>query len=82
MLPLTSIAAFIWDGIYVGVTASKAMRNTMIISAFVIFLPVYYSTIHILGNNGLWLALELFMIARGITMWITAPRAIYQKQKL
>ncbi|MBE0650446.1 MAG: MATE family efflux transporter, partial [Bacteroidales bacterium] len=67
ILPLTSTAAFIWDGIYVGVTASKAMRNTMIISAFVIFLPTYYGTVHTIGNNGLWLALELFMIARGIT---------------
>ena len=79
LLPITSIAAFIWDGIYVGVTASKAMRNTMIISAFVIFLPAYYGTIHSLGNNALWLALELFMIARGVTMWITAPKAIYQR---
>jgi MATE family multidrug resistance protein len=77
LLPLTSIAAFIWDGVYVGVTASKAMRNTMIVSGIIIFLPVYYGTIHIFGNHGLWLALELFMIARGLTMWITAPKAVY-----
>ena len=78
ILPLTSIAAFIWDGVYVGVTASKAMRNTMIISGIVIFLPVYYGTINIFGNHGLWLALELFMIARGITMWATASKSVYK----
>jgi len=78
ILPLTSIAAFIWDGVYVGVTASKAMRNTMIASSFIIFLPAYYGTIHILGNHGLWLAMELFMIARGLTMWVAAPKAVYK----
>ena len=78
ILPLTSTAAFIWDGVYVGVTASKAMRNTMIVSGIIIFLPVYYGTIHVFGNHGLWLALELFMIARGLTMWITAPKAVYK----
>lgn len=78
LLPLISIAAFIWDGVYVGVTASKAMRNTMIVSAFIIFLPSYYGTIHLLENNGLWLSLELFMVARGITMWIAARKSVYK----
>jgi len=79
LLPLTSMAAFIWDGIYVGVTASKAMRNTMIISSLFIFLPVFYISFPLLHNQGLWLALNLFMIGRGVSMWIIAPRAIYVK---
>ena len=69
IIPLTSTSAFIWDGIYVGVTKSKGMRNVMIISTIVVFLPAYYLTRNIWENHGLWLALNLFMAARGIMMW-------------
>ena len=78
LLPLTSIAAFIWDGIYVGVTASKAMRNTMIVSVLLVFLPAFYLLFPVYGNHGLWLALQLFMIARGTSMWLMANKAVYR----
>ncbi len=70
IIPITSTAAFIWDGIYVGITASKEMRNAMIISSLVIFLPAYYLTRNLMGNDALWLALNLFMAARTILMWL------------
>ncbi len=70
IIPLTGQAAFLWDGIYIGLTASKAMRNTMVFSAFLVFLPVYYGLVNLLGNNALWLAFELFLAARGVSMWI------------
>lgn len=77
ILPLTSFAAFIWDGVYIGVTASKAMRNTMIIASILVFLPAYYLGFPHWGNDALWLAINLFMIARGISMWIVSPKAVY-----
>ncbi len=75
-LPLASGAAFIWDGIYIGVTASKAMRNTMIIASLLVFLPVYYLTVEHLGNHALWLALNLFMLSRGLQMWALARKDV------
>ena len=69
IIPLTSSAAFIWDGIFVGITASKGMRNAMIISSLFVFLPIYYLTVGFWGNNALWLSLNLFMLARGLFMW-------------
>ena len=69
IIPLTSSAAFIWDGIFVGVTASKGMRNAMIISSIFIFLPTYYLSVGYWGNNALWLSLNIFMLARGLLMW-------------
>jgi len=78
LLPLTGIAAFIWDGIYVGVTASKAMRNTMILSTIFIFLPAFYLFFPLSGNHGLWLALQLFMISRGLSMWLLARKSVYR----
>ena len=41
IIPLITFAAFIWDGIYIGATASRAIRNTMIISSLFVFLPAW-----------------------------------------
>lgn len=76
LLPLTSFAAFIWDGIYIGVTASIAMRNSMIVAAILIFLPSYYLGVPLLGSHSLWLALHLFMISRGLLMWGLRKKAV------
>ena len=77
LVPVITFAAFIWDGIYVGATASKAMRNSMVIITLFIFLPAYYLLSPIMGNNGLWLAMMLFMGARGIFLSLMAKRNIF-----
>lgn len=63
LLPIFATPCYIWDGVFIGLTASKAMRNSMIL-AFVIFIATYFATLS-LGNNGLWLTLLLFLLARG-----------------
>jgi multidrug resistance protein, MATE family len=76
LVPIITFAAFIWDGIYVGATASKAMRNSMVIITTLIFLPAYYLLEPVLGNNGLWLAMMLFMGARGVFLSMMAGKAV------
>lgn len=76
MVPVITFAAFIWDGIYVGATASKAMRNSMVVITTLIFLPAYYILEPILGNNGLWLAMMLFMGARGVFLSLMAKKSV------
>ena len=66
--PLVNGFCYIWDGIYIGATATKAMRNTALFNTLFIFLPLYYLTIPYLKNHGLWLALIVFMIARGVSL--------------
>ncbi len=78
LVPVASFASFIWDGIYIGATASKAMRNTLLISTFVFFAPVYYFLNPILGNHALWLGMILFMFMRGVVQTILYKRAILQ----
>ncbi len=78
LIPMASFAAFIWDGIFTGCTATAAMRNTMIIASLVIFLPLNYLLPPLMLNHGLWLALILFMLARSIIMSLYAPKAIYK----
>ncbi|MFO8054147.1 MAG: MATE family efflux transporter [Bacteroidales bacterium] len=76
-IPLITFPAFLWDGIYIGVTASRPMRNTMIIASLLVYLPVFYSLRPLIGNHGLWLALLLFMAARGILLGTMAKQKIY-----
>ncbi len=77
LVPVITFAAFIWDGIYIGATASDSMRNALLISTFVVFLPAYYLLQPMLGNHGLWLAMMLFMISRGLLLTIFARKHIY-----
>ncbi len=79
MLPVLTFAAFIWDGIYIGATASTGMRNSMLISTLFIFLPVYFVAQHYLGNHGLWLAFMTFMLSRGMTQTLLAKKAVLNK---
>tara|TARA_B100001109_G_scaffold174388_1_gene142545 strand:+ start:7732 stop:9036 length:1305 start_codon:yes stop_codon:yes gene_type:complete len=74
--PLINSFAFIWDGIYIGATASKAMRNLMIISSLIFFLPTFYFARPLFENHGLWLALSVFMLSRGILQTIYYNKTI------
>ena len=65
--PIVSVWCFLYDGVYVGATRAKGMRNVMVFSTIVIFLPAWY-LLQPLGNDGLWLAFLLFMASRGIGM--------------
>ncbi len=65
LLPLAGFASYIWDGIYVGLTLSKAMRNSMVLS-FITFLVVYFASRSLPGIHALWLALLVFLLMRGI----------------
>jgi MATE family, multidrug efflux pump len=67
--PLVSVWCFLYDGVYIGATRAKAMRNIMLVSTFVVFLPAWYLT-QSFGNDGLWFAFLLFMASRGIGMHI------------
>jgi MATE family multidrug resistance protein len=76
LVPLASFGSFIWDGVYIGATASKAMRNTLLISAFFVFAPVYYFLSPYLGNHALWIGMLLFMFARGVVQTFLYKKAI------
>lgn len=77
-VPLISFPAFIFDGIYIGATASKAIRNTMILATFLVFVPVVYSGI---GNDltRLWTGFLLFMFARGLFLFLSLKKSVLSK---
>ena len=67
--PLVGVAAFQMDGVFIGATWSRDMRNTMIMSV-VLMIIAYYVFFPILGNHGLWLALNIFLGLRGLLLYL------------
>lgn len=67
LLPLISFLSFLFDGIFVGATLSKQMRDTMVFSVFFCYLPAYYLSLS-MKNHGLWLAFSFFMVSRSLSM--------------
>lgn len=65
LIPPVSFVAFIWDGVYIGATASGWLRNAILL-ALAFFLASYYPAYNLFGNHGLWFALLLFLAVRSV----------------
>lgn len=65
-LPFTATLGFWLDGVLVGATQAKAMRNTMLLAVLVFFIAWFLSRPW--ANHGLWLAMNIFMLSRGLLM--------------
>ncbi|MEJ2741146.1 MAG: hypothetical protein P8176_01300, partial [Gammaproteobacteria bacterium] len=69
-MPLISMWCFILDGIFIGTTETRYMRNNMIIAVLAIFLPVWWFS-RSYGNHGLWLSMLCFFASRGVGLgWV------------
>jgi MATE family multidrug resistance protein len=70
--PLIGIAAWMLDGIFIGATETRALRNAMGVSvavyacAVAVLLPAF-------GNHGLWAALMILNATRGLTLGLRYP---------
>ena len=73
--PLVSAWSFLYDGVYVGATRAREMRDIMLFSTLIIFLPAWF-LLRGFGNHGLWLAFTLFMASRGVGMHIGYRRRV------
>lgn len=70
--PLIGCVAWMMDGIFIGATQSRDMRNMMIVS-FVIYWIAVWVFLPIWGNHGLWAALLVSFFARGVTLSLRYP---------
>ena len=70
--PLLGLAAWLLDGIFIGATRSRDMRNMMAVS-FCIYVVSVAALLPVLGNHGLWLALLISFVARGVTLGLRYP---------
>lgn len=72
LIPVAGFSAFLWDGIFVGATASHQMRNSMLI-AVASFFVIYFAFNDISANNILWFAFIMYLALRGIVQCLMAP---------
>lgn len=72
MTPLAGFAAWMLDGIFIGATRTRDMRNMTAIS-FVVYCVAIAALMPSLENHGLWLALLISFVVRGITLGLRYP---------
>ncbi|MYM57421.1 MATE family efflux transporter [Thalassovita mangrovi] len=72
LAPLTGVAAWMLDGIFIGATGGRDMRNMMVVS-FVVYLIALAVLLPIFGNHGLWISLLISFVARGVTLGLRYP---------
>jgi MATE family multidrug resistance protein len=72
LMPVISIWAFLMDGVFIGATRAKMMRNAMLVS-MVFFLPLVYLGRLWGGLDGIWLAFNILLGLRGVTLWLKLP---------
>ena len=64
---VSGVLAFQMDGVFIGATWSRDMRNMMLLS-FAAYLAALYLLAPAFGNHGLWAALHVFLLARGFSL--------------
>ncbi len=73
VMSLVGVWAYQYDGIYIGTTRTREMRNYMVV-ALLVFVLAAWLLIPRFGNHGLWLAYTLFLASRGLTLALAWPR--------
>ena len=66
---LFGATAYIYDGLFLGLSAGRPLRNAMLISTLVVFLPMAIAATRWQNNDLLWASLVAFMAARTATLW-------------
>lgn len=75
LMPLISVWAYTYDGVYLAATRTAIMRNTMIMS-FLTFLILLYTLMPAYGNTGLWISVTAFLGCRGLLLHLFFPRVV------
>ena len=73
IIPLAASLPFMMDGIMVGATQSRIMRNSMVLATAAYFL-LFYTLEPVIGNNALWLAFTSYMFLRGVFQYFMSRR--------
>lgn len=65
--PIVSVWGFLLDGVFIGATQTHSLMRAMA-QSFAIFIAATFALVGAFGNHGLWLALLIFMAARGVML--------------
>ncbi|NLA15901.1 MAG: MATE family efflux transporter [Bacteroidales bacterium] len=76
-MPLLSCLSFMWDGIFIGATAGRAMRDAMIFSVIAFYLSYFILEKH-LGIQALWIGYAAHLVARSLAQTFMARKHVFQ----
>ena len=68
-IPLCGFSAFLWDGIFIGATATRQMLYSMLVASATFFI-MYYLFYRSMGNHALWMAFLGYLSLRGGMQWV------------
>ena len=71
LFPLCGMAAFVWDGIYIGATKTRPMFFSTL-GGMIMFITLFFLLSPSLGNHGLWIAYLAYLALRGVVLTITS----------
>ena len=71
-VPLCGFLAFIYDGVFVGLTATRKMLLS-VFGGMAVFFALYYLLEPSMGNSGLWLAFVAYLLSRGLILQASIP---------
>ena len=74
LIPIAGMVAFVWDGVFIGMTMTRGMLSGTFVAA-IVFFTTYFALESTLNNHALWLAFILYLVARGVT------QSVYWKLK-
>lgn len=74
-IPFAGFSAFLWDGIFIGATATRQMLYSMLVASTSFFI-LYYAFHGILGNHALWLAFITYLLLRGIVQVFLSKKVL------
>ena len=76
VLPLIAVWSYLLDGLFIGATRAREMRNGMLLT--VLLLLPFACLLQALGNQGLWISFLLFMVLRSVTL---GAQALWLKRR-
>lgn len=74
-IPLAGFAAFLWDGVFIGATATGRMLLAMVVASGAFFL-VYFLFYPSMGNHALWLAFLVYLLLRGVVQGLLSRKIL------
>lgn len=75
VMPIVSVWAFTYDGVYLAATRTTIMRNT-VIASFGAFLILLYALTPLYGNMGIWISITVFLGMRGLLLHVFFPQVL------
>ena len=80
VLPVVSMSAFVWDGVFVGLTATRQMLASLAGATVAFFAVCFLCPSSVGANHCLWLAFTVYLAVRGAILWLIYRRMPFGKQ--